>query len=548
MTIPDANKVTPARDYVEEGWWRNHTLLEAFDAAVRETPDKIAVVAPGDARLTYATLAAQVERAAANLAAAGVAKGDVVSIQLPNCAEFVVVHLAATRLGAVTNPLLPNYRAKELEYILKFARSRVAVIRETYRGFDFAEMYRELRPKLPDLLTVFVAGGSDGPGMRRFEELTADAPAIADAEQGGDDVSALIFTSGTESTPKGVMHSHNTMMYGTSEMARLMRLTRDDVVWMPSPIGHGTGFLWGVRLAITIGGTLVLQDIWDAEEALRLIEAERCSFVLSATPFVTMLLDAPSLGTRDLSSFRIFGCAGAPIPSQLGERARRQIGCTLVGMWGMTECFVGSASPPDDPDDKLWGSDGRAMPGAELAIFNAERDQILAAGEVGELATRGPHVALGYFNDPERSASTFRADGWLFSNDLAVKDKDGYIRLVGRKKDIVNRGGLKISAREIEDLLIEHPAVDQVALVPLPDPRLGERGCACVVPRSGAEVALEDLVAFLEARGVAKYKLPEFLSVVKEFPMTPSGKIQRFRLRDDIVAGRIPASAAPTVR
>ncbi|MFG1285075.1 AMP-binding protein [Xanthobacter autotrophicus] len=548
MTTSNTSNREMIRNYVEEGWWGNRTLIDAFEEAVSRTPEKTAIVAPGGARLSYRALSAQVDRVAGNLAVAGVAKGGVVSVQLPNCIEFVVVHLAATRLGAITNPLLPNYRAKELEYILKFARSQVAVICDTHRGFDFSEMYLELRPKLPDLKAVYVVGGDGMNGLRGFDELLADAPPVTATEHRGEDISALIFTSGTEATPKGVIHSHNSMMYATTQMARVAGLTLDDVVWMPSPISHGTGFTWGVRQAISLGATLVLQDIWDAEEALRLIEAERCSFVLSATPFVTMMLDAPSLATRDTSSLRVFGCAGAPIPRQLGEQARREIGCTLIGMWGMTECFVGSASGPQESDEKLWETDGHAMPGAELAIFDSERKTILSPGEVGELATRGPHVAAGYFNDPQRTAETFRSDGWLFTSDLARMDADGYIRLVGRKKDIVNRGGLKISAREIEDLLIEHPAVEQVVLVPLPDHRLGERACACVVTRPGAAVALDDLVAFLCARGVAKYKLPEFLSVVDAFPMTPSGKVQRHILRDEIVGGRIPASAGPASR
>lgn len=526
------------RDYAREGWWRGRTLFDYFSEAVRRTPEKIAVVAGTD-RINYRDLDDQVNRVAANLARLGVGKGDILSLQLPNIAEFVVIHLAATKLGAVTNPLLPNYRSKELGYILGFARTKIAFICAHYRNCDYVAMYRDLRGALPDLKAVFVVGGGAHDGLRPFEELLAPAPPFAPTPCDGNEVTALMFTSGTESSPKGVMHSHNTMLYSTVEMARLVGLTADDVVWTPSPIGHATGFQWGVRQALTIGGTVALQDIWDAEAALRLIEAEHCSFVLSATPFVTMLLEAASAGRRDTSSLRIFGCAGAPIPRRLGERARAELGCTLIGMWGMTECFVGAASPPDDPDDRLWGSDGRAMPGVELAIFDSERRHAAPLGEVGELATRGPHLGLGYFNDPERTASTYRADGWLFSNDLAMMDAEGYIRIVGRMKDIINRGGLKISVREIEDMLIDHPDIDQVVLVPVPDERLGEKSCACIIPQPGRRPNLQSIVAFLTERGVAKYKMPEFVALMQEFPMTASGKIQRFSLKDDIVDGKI---------
>ena len=416
MTTPKSCLGALRQSYVEQGLWQGKTLLDYFDVAVARDPGKTAIVAPGNVRFTFVELAAAAERATFGLASVGVGPGDVVSLQLPNCAEFIVVHLAATRLGAITNPLLPNYRAKELRYILKFARSKVLVTMQRYRNFDHAAMYAELRGQLPDLKEIFTIGGADIAGMRPYGELVAKSGPLPKVLLRGDDITALIFTSGTESTPKGVIHSHNTAMFSTVQMARVIRLTSEDVVWMPSPIAHGTGFQWGVRQALTLGASIVLQDIWDAEEALRLIEAERCSYVLSATSFVTMLLDSPSLNSHDLSSMRIFACAGAPIPRQLGERARAELGCTLIGMWGMTECFVGSASPPDLSDDKLWCTDGRAMPGTELAIFDADRNQILPPGEVGELATRGPHVALGYFNDPERSASTFRENGWLFTN------------------------------------------------------------------------------------------------------------------------------------
>lgn len=532
-----------ARAYMQAGLWPNLTIMDRFDEALRRTPDKIAVVGPGGARLAYAELAAKVESVAKGLADAGVGKGDVVSIQLPNVAELVIGHLAASRLGAVTNPLLPNYRSKELAYILGFARTKAAIIPGRYRKFDYVEMYAQLRPALPDLAAVYVVGGDGGQGMTPYRELEATPGRAAHAPADGNDVTALIFTSGTESTPKGVMHSHNTMMYSTLHMAQMMGLTADDVIWAPSPIAHGTGFEWGLRQAISLGATLVLQDVWDAEEAVRLIEAERCSFVLSATPFVSMLLEAPSVRSRDLSSLRIFGCAGAPIPRHLGELARSEIGCTLIGMWGMSECFVGSASTPDDTDERLWATDGKAMPGGELAIFDEDRNRILPPGEIGELATRGPHVALGYFNDPVRSAATFRQDGWMFSNDLATMDAEGYIRIVGRKKDIINRGGLKIASREIEDILLEHPKVSQAALVPIPDERLGEKACICIVSRDGSSLHLSEINEFLIRKGVAKYKMPEFLAMLPELPMTSSGKIQKFQLSDAIRDGRLPIIA-----
>ncbi|WP_250528491.1 AMP-binding protein [Caballeronia sp. GAWG2-1] len=528
-----------ASHYKAVGLWEGRTLLDDFNQAVELRPDALAVVSPNGRRMTYRELDAESRAVAAYFASVGVGKGDVISVQLPNWAEFVAVHLAATRLGAVTNPLLPIYRENELGYILGFAHSRIAVIPGNYRNCDYPAMYGEMLPSLPDLKEIVVVGGEAPSGMRNYGDIAeAGYEAVPEAKVSGDDLTALVFTSGTESKPKGVMHTHNTMMYATRTMPKLLGLTHEDVVWAPSPIGHGTGFTWGMRQALTLGCKLVLQDIWDPEEALRLIEAERCTFTLSATPFVKMLLDSPNAVERDTSSFRYFGCAGAPIPRHLGLDAREKLGCLLVGMWGMSECFVGSTSWPGDPEDKIWGTDGKAMPGGELAIFDESHTRIMSPGEVGELATRGPHVALGYFNDPQRTAQAFSPDGWLFTNDLATLDTEGYMRIVGRKKDVINRGGLKISASEIEEFLIRHPLVREVAVVAVPDPRLGEKSCVFVVPRTDHEPKLTELLDYLEEKGVAKYKLPEFMVLLPNFPMTPTGKVQKFALRDGVTGGQ----------
>jgi non-ribosomal peptide synthetase component E (peptide arylation enzyme) len=531
--------------YTNSGAWKDHPLLAAFESAVAKTPDKTAIVAPDGSRLTYAETQAIAETIARNLHNIGVGRGDVISMQLPNCAEFVLVHLAALRLGAVTNPLLPNYRTKELSYILKFAGSKICIIPDRYRGFDYLSMHAHLRSALPELGVVYVRGSNVGPGMESFADLTkpASGSSLPELPRDCNQVSLLVFTSGTESTPKGVMHSENTMMYGTLTMASLLNLTADDVVWTPSPLGHGTAFQWGMRQAFTLGATVVLQDIWDPLEGIKLIARERCTYTLAATPFAAMLLECPDIDKHDLSSFRIFACAGAPIPEQLGNKFRDRIDCTLIGMWGMTECFVGSASPPDDREAKLWLTDGKAMPGgAELGIFDERRTKMLPPGQAGELATRGPHVALGYFNDPLRTESTFRKDGWLFSNDLATIDAEGYIRLVGRTKDIINRGGIKISVREIEEMLLAHGAFRAVAVVAVPDSRLGEKSCAFVICRLGRSASFEEVITYLEGKGVAKYKLPEYFVPLQEFPMTASGKIQKFQLRDDFVKGNYDAA------
>jgi cyclohexanecarboxylate-CoA ligase/acyl-CoA synthetase len=373
--------------------------------------------------------------------------------------------------------------------------------------------------------------------MKPFDDLlkNTNAPAVKRRAFDGDDVTILIFTSGTESSPKGVMHSHNTLLYGNLAGAKLLGLNADEVVWAVSPITHASGIEWNLRQAVVLGATLVMQEIWDPEVALELIEKEHCTYTCAATPFATMLLDSPSLSRRDLSSFRVFLCGGAAIPATLGAEVRDLIGCNLIPCWGMSECFAATMCSVLDPDNKRWGTDGRAMPGAEVAIFGEDRMTMLPSGESGEIGTRGPHVCLGYFRDPERTRETFSTDGWLFSNDLGVLDENGYLRVVGRKKDIINRGGLKISAREVEEMMLKHPAIQNAVLVGVPDRRLGEKSCAFVVTRSGADLTLKDLVEFLEKLGSAKYKLPEYLRVAAQLPMTPTGKVQKFKLKEAFV-------------
>jgi non-ribosomal peptide synthetase component E (peptide arylation enzyme) len=539
-----------AARYEREGLWLNKTIADAFDVALERTPQKLLVIS-SRARWTYAEVAARVDQLVQGLSNLGVSRGDVISVQLPNWCEFLLIHLAATRRGASTNPLLPLYREKELSHILRFAATKAAFIPDSFRRFRYPELYRGLRGKLPGLEHVVVVGPQCPPDMQPFEQLLGTPPAGRESirvEASGNDINVLIFTSGTESTPKGVVHTHNTLMYGNVTAARELALTSDEIIWAVSPIGHATGLEWCLRQTIVLGATLVLQEVWEVEAALDLIERERCTFTTAATPFAAMLLESPSLQRRDLRSFRTFLCGGAAIPTALGAAMRERIGCRLIPCWGMSECFAATVCNIHDPQEKQWGTDGRAMPGSETQIFDETRTNTLPPGEIGEIATRGPHVSPGYFNDPERTAATFSPDGWLFSNDLGMKDAEGYLRVMGRKKDIINRAGLKISAAEIEGLLLQHPAVRAVALVGVPDRITGEKSCAFVVPAPGSTVTLDELVDSLNRQGVAAYKWPEFLVLETELPMTATGKVQKYELRADWEAGvflaRVSAASA----
>jgi acyl-CoA synthetase (AMP-forming)/AMP-acid ligase II len=536
VSAPSVVDPERAARYRREGYWRDETLGEFFRRAVDRAPDRPAVV---DERgsLTYGELARRVDALAASLRDLGVRAGDVVSVQLPNRSEFVIAHLALERLGAVTNPLLPQYRSHDLDGMLARLDSVAAVFPAQHRGYDHLALWRDLRARherLRDLVVVRDdAAGDPGDGVHRFDELAAaPGPAPPAARRGGDDVTIVIFTSGTVAS-KGVMHTHNTTLYGIACYARELRLDADSVVWMPSPIAHGTGLQWGVRTAMYLGAKLVLQDRWSPEEAASLVAREGCAVTMGATPF---LHDLRALGPgrrADLRSLRYFACAGAPIPREVTVGVRAELGIDVLRAYGMSEHFVSTICRPDDPEEKRLTTDGRPFPGTEVAVFDPSRTRRLPDGQEGELAVRGPGVAVGYLRDPERTRDTWRADGWQFTDDLAVVDDEGFVRIVGRKKDLIIRGGLNIAPAEIEALLLEHPRVREVGVVGVPHERLGERICAVVVP-AGDPPALDDLVAFLLARGVSKIKLPEALVVRDALPRTPSGKIRKDVLRDEV--------------
>jgi acyl-CoA synthetase (AMP-forming)/AMP-acid ligase II len=516
-----------AAQYVADGWWDGSTLAGRVHDHARDRPDAVAVVdETTDRRVSYRELWSDACRIAELLAGHGVAPGDVVSVQLPNWYETVAIDLGVLTLGAVLNPLLPNYRSRELQHILGTARSVMLFTPGEYRGFDHRAAGRRLvdaldalrahvvvrdRGELPDVL---------GAGASRRSPVALDPAAVSE----------VIFTSGTEATPKGVVHTEHTTNCNVRSAHAVNGLGPDDVVWTPSPIGHSTGLNFGVRLALYSGLKLVLQDQWDPRRAAELVERERCSYTLAATTFLADLVGAASDAGRDLSSLTRFGCGGAPVPPEI-VRAGADAGINVLRIYGLTEALVVSWNRADAPLDKRMHTDGQALPEVELDV----RD--------GEVMVRGPNVCVGLFDDPERERAIFTDDGWLRTGDNGVLDHDGYLTIVGRKKEIIIRGGLNIAPREIEDLLCELDVVRAAAVIGLPDERLGEVTCACLVLEPGASLSLDEVVAHLRARELATYKLPQALRVVDALPTTPSGKIRKNALRESIVAMDGPAGS-----
>ncbi|HXJ79813.1 MAG TPA: AMP-binding protein [Candidatus Methylomirabilis sp.] len=530
----------------EKGYWRNESLDTYLDRWATRRPGKTAVV-DTLGRHTYMELAALVERVAHGLSAHGVEPGCVISCQLPNWNETIVLFLAAALLGAVVNPIPPTYRASELRFMLGLLESQVVVIPEVFRGFNHVEMLAGLRRDLPRVEHVFVVRGSPAAGMRPWATLVETAWEARDGRRSlpGSDpnrVHEVVFTSGTTGEPKGVMHTPNTTLSTIYSLIDRLEFSERDVILMSSTLGHQTGYLYGYCLNFLLGTTAVWLDVWNATEAARLIETERVTFTMGATPFLQDLTYVSA--SHDLSSLRVFISAGASIPRQLVVDARARLRCMISAGWGMTENGLATCNGLSDAEAKVFGTDGVPLPGMALRVVDeAERD--VPPGVEGELLVTGPAQFVGYFKRPGFTAEGHTPDGWFRTGDRATLDADGYLAITGRSKDVIIRGGENIPVAEVENLLFAHPKIAGVAIVAIPDLRLQERACAVVVPRAGESLTLAELVAYLDAKQLAKQKFPERLEIVSEFPMTPSGKVQKYRLRQ-LVKHRIETETRRT--
>jgi cyclohexanecarboxylate-CoA ligase len=534
-------------DSIARGWWHDRTINDDLDACVAACPDKLALtsarVDSGEVRrFSYSELAALADRVAVGLARLGVGRNDVVAMQLPNWWQFSVLYLACSRIGAVLNPMMHIFRERELSFMLKHGQAKVLVVPKLFRGFDHEAMARGLQLSLPHLQRIVVVGGG---GADDFDALLTkpaweNEPDARDiltrSRPGPDDITQLIYTSGTTGEPKGVMHSANTLMANIAPYAERLALRHDDVVLMASPMAHQTGFMYGLMMPIMLRASVVLQDQWEPKKAIELIRTESVSFTMASTPFLTDLTKNVQESGTTVPSLKTFLCAGAPIPGPLVEQARKVLGTKIVSAWGMTENGAVTLIKLDDDDQLACSTDGCPLPGVEVKVVDLD-GQAIPAGEVGKLLVRACSNFGGYLNRPQLNATD--TQGWFDTGDLATMDANGYIRISGRSKDVIIRGGENIPVFEIEALLYKHPAVAQVAIVAYADERLGERACAVVVPKAGQMLDLTGMVEFLKSQKVALQYIPERLIVRDAMPATPSGKIQKFRLREMLRDGSL---------
>jgi acyl-CoA synthetase (AMP-forming)/AMP-acid ligase II len=507
------------------GWRTDERLGLALDRAADRYPDAEAVVAESG-RATFGELRARSDAVARVLLQGGMGPGDVVSWLLPNGIDAVAVAAAIWRVGATSNPLVPILRFKELSFVFAQLRPGAVIAAPVIRGHGMAAEVDDALTRAGHSPKLRLAAGEPHSGWGVLDP-TASGPAVTPRPAAPDEPCLVLYTSGTTAEPKGVLHTSVTLAQEVRSMVREWGLSWRDTMLMASPLTHITGILQGLLVPCHAGARVVVLDRWDPEACWEAIERESVTYMAGATPFLQGLVEARADAGRGWTTLRQYCCGGAAVPPHLIEAAE-ELGISAYRAWGMTEFPTTTMGSERDPLAKRAHTDGRPAEGVEIEAVDGDR-MPLPTGSEGELRVHGPERMVGY-TDPALDEEVLDEAGWLYTGDVGIVGEDGYVRVTGRLKDIVNRGGEKFSTREIEDLVAGHPAVAEAAVIGLPDRRLGEQVCAVVVPRAGGAVSSDELAAFLHSHRLARQKVPERLEVVERLPRTPAGKVQKFEL------------------
>lgn len=541
--IHDRYSADEVAAFYDAGFWQSTSFNALVAERAAQHPDDLFVF-DSTTELSYRTFGERALRLAVGLRRAGLVAGDRIAAQLPNWSEFPLIAAAASRIGVILVPIMPIYRDDEVGYVLQHSGARAVITCGEFRGFDHAAMMRGLRAECPAVEGLYVArsDGAPGDGAVDLADLEADGDLDALAAEAGpdsspDDPFLIVYTSGTTSRPKGCFHTFNTIRASSAAIRNSLDYGRDDVQFGPSPVTHSTGLVTSVVLPLLVGAKSYLMEAFEPNEALARIQQYGCTAAVTATPFLQMLMSAYDPEKHDASSLRVWVCAGSPIPGSIVEASRELFaGCQTLSLYGRSENFLTTMCTLRDTPARSATSDGSALEGAAVQVVGTDGRE-LPRGEEGDIAYKGPSHMIEYFRNDEETAALFTPDGFSRSGDLGRMDEDGYVRVTGRIKDIVIRGGMNISAREVEEHLLRHPAIANVAVVGMPDERLGEKVCAYIVLADpDATLTLADVTAYLREHKVATQKLPERLELSSELPMTATGKVQKHLLRSEIAA------------
>ncbi|MEH6588628.1 MAG: AMP-binding protein [Halioglobus sp.] len=517
--------------------WSNLTIAEGAWRKAEETPDEVAIYLEDEPAITYGAVAEEARRLITGLTELGMKAGDVISFQLPNWRESVVLDIAASAMGLIVNPIIPIYRDRELRFILKDARTRLIYIPERVRSLEFPSMLAELKKELPGLEhIVTVRAEQEYDGMLRYEDLVDAAPFdTADLpEVDPNSVKAILYTSGTTGSPKAVLHSHNTLTRVIQNSLDFWGMGETDIMLMPSPVTHITGYGSGMVLPFVTPVKSALMPRWNADAAVEYIQRVGATASVGATPFLQELLAAAKRHGTGLPTMRLFACGGAAVPPQLIHECYDVLdNCKVFRVYGSTETPVITQGFVGEGEQQLAAETDGKIYAYDVKILDDDGNEV-GVGVDGEIAARGAGMMLGYA-DAEQNASAHDSDGFFFTGDIGHRTVDDAILITDRKKDIIIRGGENLSAKEIEDVLHDHPQIREAAIVAMPHERLGEGVCAYVIavsPDTGLDQA--SVVEFAANAGLAKQKIPQHVEIVSDLPRTASGKVRKDVLRKQI--------------
>jgi len=531
-----------AERWRKEGHWGSETFFDILARRAQAHPNR-EVFVDGQGRITYGTLKDKVERCAAFLRRIGIDRGDVVTVQLPNRIAFPIVFFALELIGAIANKVNPDFRVRELDYILRFSGSRAFICPAAFKDFDYVAMARHLRETIPELTHVVVSGASvDGEWC--LERGIAETPPLAPEHRvrmSADEVFRMAFTSGTTGNPKCVLHAFNSTLPAVHQINADMGVTEREVQLVYLPVCLNWGYLCLLQ-AIVSGSRAVLLERFSAKGALELVQREHVTYIATAPASIVAMLNEPGLASYDVSSLRVVITGGASAAIETIRDYQARMPGHLIELYGMLETGFHTYTRFSDDPAKVNGTIGRVVSSMQLRILD-EPGQEVAPGEVGEIAAMGPSVHLGYHANEAANAEAFTGDGWFRTGDLGrVVDAAGNVEIVGRRKEIINRGGKKFFPREVEEILYAHPKIMHAAMVGVADRRLGERNCLCIIPKAGQSVTLAEMIGHLKGQ-VADYKLPEEMHIVEELPFTATGKLRRHVLAEWVAKGQVGTGA-----
>lgn len=522
-----------AREFYAKGYWAKRTFFDILSEKAARHPDR-EVFKDAYRSITYGELKSEVERCAEVFRRHGVGKGDVVAVQLANRIDFCVVIYSLELVGAISNNLNPDFRDVEVEYILRFSNAAGYVCANEFKNFKYVPMIKSLQPALPKLRMVATVDDVAEPGVVSIgQEIKGARPIGGDVRvrMSPDEVMRMAFTSGTTGNPKGVMHSFNTSLCTNDILSRNLGMSDEDVMLIFMPVGLNAGYLNTMQV-VQAGARGVLMERFSPKATLELIQNERVTVMLSPPAGLVMMMQVPDFDSYDLKSLRVVLTGGATTSVATLKAFATAVGAKIIDIYGMLESGYHTHTRLDDDFDKVVGTVGRVVEIMELRIADEEGRDV-PHGEEGEILARGPSVHLGYFNNPVANAEAFLPGEWFRTGDLGMYVDEHNVRISGRRKEIINRGGKKFFPREVEEILFQHPKILNVAIVGVPDERLGERNCICVIPKPGAQIELSEIVSFLRGK-VADYKLPEQLVIRQDFPMTATGKLRRPVLAEEV--------------